>query len=357
MAVDRYRILADPTRRRVLAAVAAAGNEGATAGELSASLALGRSLVSYHLARLQAGALVVVRADPADGRLRRYVARVGRPDTGRTPTARARIVRQQSTQQALPPSRAREAAGLPVPRTLRAPPAAPLARAAQVRGQRPPSAPSGGSAAQLFDPALRRQLAPYLHRRTVATGEALFWQGEPASGIWLVESGAIRVYTADAEGREQTLQIVRSGESLNEVPFFDRQPEPATALVVEAGVLQLLPIERRDEVLREVPALAAAAAASFATRLRQTVALVEDLRFHQVAGRVARVLLQRVEPHPGVGAGSGARTLTQREIAEMAGTSREVVARALRELEQRRLIRIERGRIVLLDAEGLADQA
>lgn len=355
MVVDRYRILADPTRRRILAAVAAAGNEGATAGELSASLALGRSLVSYHLARLQAGALVGVHADPGDGRLRRYVARVGHPDTGRT--AEARNAEQRSARQTIRPARTRAAAALPVSPALGTPPALPTASVGQVRGQGRTPAAATGSPGWLFDPDLRRQLARYLHRRTAEIGEALFWQGDPASGIWLVESGAIRVYTADAEGREQTLQIVRSGESLNEVPFFDRQPEPATALVVEAGVLQLLPIERRDEVLREVPALAAAAAASFATRLRQTVALVEDLRFHQVAGRVARVLLQRVEPHPGVGAGSGARTLTQREIAEMAGTSREVVARALRELEQRRLIRIERGRIVLLDAEGLADQA
>ena len=81
---------------------------------------------------------------------------------------------------------------------------------------------------------------------------------------------------------------------------------------------------------------------------------MEDLSFRQVAGRVARVLLQAVEPHAGVGAGSGGLALTQREIAEMVGSSREVVARTLRQLEREGLIRIARGRIVLLDRDGLA---
>ena len=333
MDVDRYRLLADPTRRHVLAAVAAAGGRGVTAGELAASLGLGRSLVSYHLARLQAGGLVIAQTEPADRRRHRYVARVARQGPrGGTPA----------------PAPASPGAGSSVdPRVD--------------RSERSPApvtvpAPEIPVAAAVVDPSLRARLVRYLSRRTVEAGDVLFWQGDPASGIWFVESGAVRVYTSDAEGREQTLQIIRAGESLNEVPFFDRGPEPATAQVLEAGVVHLLPVERRDAVLREFPSLAAAATASFAIRLRQTVALVEDLRFRQVAGRVARVLLQAVEPHPGVGAGSAGRSLTQREIAEMAGTSREVVARALRELERRQLIRVERGRIVLLDAAGLSAQ-
>lgn len=76
-----------------------------------------------------------------------------------------------------------------------------------------------------------------------------------------------------------------------------------------------------------------------------------------MSGRVALVLLQGVEPHQGVGAGSTGRPVTQREIAEMVGTSREVAARALQQLEKEGLIKISRGRILLLDREGLARHA
>lgn len=204
---------------------------------------------------------------------------------------------------------------------------------------------------------MRAQLERFLVHHRVGAGELLYSQEDPASGIWFVEAGAVRLYTSDAAGREQTLQIIRAGASFNEVPFFDLGPEPATAQVVEDASLLTLPIERRAEVLRAVPELATAAAASFAYRLRQAIALVEDLSFRQVAGRVARVLLQAVVPHPGVGAGSGGQALTQREIAEMVGTSREVVARTLRQLEREGLIRVERGRILLLDRDGLAAHA
>jgi CRP-like cAMP-binding protein len=80
------------------------------------------------------------------------------------------------------------------------------------------------------------------------------------------------------------------------------------------------------------------------------VALVEDLSFRQVTARVARIVLQSVVPREGVGAGVGTRVhLKQREIAEMAGSSREVVARALKSLEDAGAIGLYRGEIRVID--------
>ena len=102
--------------------------------------------------------------------------------------------------------------------------------------------------------------------------------------------------------------------------------------------------------LREYPAVAEAVVQVFASRLRHLVALVEDLSFRQVTARVARIVLQSVSPHEGVGAGVGGRVrVTQREIAEMAGTSREVVARALKALEDAGAIDARRGEIQIVD--------
>ncbi len=198
------------------------------------------------------------------------------------------------------------------------------------------------------------RVADLVLRRDAGRGELLFVQGDDAAGLWLVERGRIRIFEADAEGHEQTLEIDGPGQSFNAVPFFDRGPQPASAVTLEPSTLLVVPQSNRDALLHAAPEMTALAAERFAARLRQAVSIIADLSFRQVSGRVALVLLQAVEPHPGVGAGSGSRPVTQREIAEMAGTSREVVARALRRLEREGLIAVERGRIRLLDREGLA---
>jgi len=354
MTVDRFTALADPLRRRILVELARSGPAGRAAGELARDLGRGRPLVSYHLARLVDAALVTVEADPADHRRRIY-------RTVAVPTAAG-----ASRARGLPGGLAPEGAGVAghasraagvrpaTVHSLVAP--ADLAVGALAEGIR---VPPGGPQPLLgrgLTPEVRARLGRHLQHRSGAAGQILFSQDDPPSGIWFVESGAVRLYASDADGREQTLQVVRAGASFNEVPFFDLGPEPATAQVVEPAELLVLPVERREEILRAAPELAIAAAASFAFRLRQAIALVEDLSFRQLGGRVARVLLQAVAPHPGVGAGSGGRPLTQREIAEMVGSSREVVARTLRQLEREGLIRVERGRILLLDREGLASR-
>ena len=347
MTIDRFGALADSTRRQILLALAASGLAGRTAGQLARDLGRGRPLVSYHLARLVEAGLAIAARDPADGRRRIYRA-------ASRVTAASPGPARQGVADASQPARRH-------PRTL-VPPAdavlGTLADGSGAAGTRAAGTRAAGGPQPLLGsglpPETRARLGGFLRGHRAPAGQLLFSQEDPPSGIWFVESGAVRLYTSDADGREQTLQIARAGSSFNEVPFFDLGPEPATAQVLDDAQLMELPIARRDEILRAVPDLSTAAAASFAFRLRQAIALVEDLSFRQVAGRVARVLLQAVAPHPGVGAGSGGRLLTQREIAEMVGSSREVVARTLRQLERDGLIRVERGRIVLLDRAGLA---
>ncbi len=361
MTLDRFAALADPLRRRILVELARGGSAGRTAGELARDLGRGRPLISYHLERLVAAALITVEPDPADRRRRIYRA----AGAAKAPTGAPKTVGGPGAE-GVPGGLAPDGTGIagqaspaaggsrPTVHPLVAP--ADLPVGALANGLR---VPPGGPQPLLgrgLTPEVRARLSRHLQRHRGAAGQILFSQDDPPSGIWFVESGAVRLYTSDADGREQTLQVVRAGASFNEVPFFDLGPEPATAQVVEPSELLVLPVERREEILRAAPELAIAAAASFAFRLRQAIALVEDLSFRQLGGRVARVLLQAVAPHPGVGAGSGGRPLTQREIAEMVGSSREVVARTLRQLEREGLIRVERGRILLLDRDGLASR-
>jgi len=150
-------------------------------------------------------------------------------------------------------------------------------------------------------------------------------------------------------GREQVLRLLRPGDMFNEVAVFDEGPNPASAQTIEDCRLYLL--RRRDLVrfVAERPGIAMAITRTFARRLREALALVEDLAFRDVTSRLARILL---EDH-----GGGAPRLTQELLAAMAGSRREVVGRALKALSQDGAVKLERGRIHVKDRNALEQLA
>jgi CRP/FNR family transcriptional regulator len=149
------------------------------------------------------------------------------------------------------------------------------------------------------------------------------------------------------------LLIAGPGDTFNEVPVFDGGPNPASVEALEPTVLLLLPRSALLAMVETQPKLGRAFMRTFAVRLRQLVGLVEELSFKTVTGRVARILLEQLPSSTGEPSDQSHR-LTQREIAAMAGTAREVAGRALKALEHQGAIRIERGRIVIIDRERLA---
>jgi CRP/FNR family transcriptional regulator len=196
----------------------------------------------------------------------------------------------------------------------------------------------------------RARAAGMARRKQLAAGQVLFVEGEPCAGLFVVISGLIKLYKTSPDGKEQVLRHMSAGDSFNEVPVFDGGANPVSATAVEPAEVLVLSRERVLELLREYPAFVQV----FASRLRHLVTLVEDLSFRQVTARVARIVLQSVAPHEGVGAGVGGRArVTQREIAEMAGTTREVVARALKALEDAGAIKVDRQGIRVADEKAL----
>ncbi|MEZ4503589.1 MAG: Crp/Fnr family transcriptional regulator [Dehalococcoidia bacterium] len=205
---------------------------------------------------------------------------------------------------------------------------------------------------------VRRRLRELGTRRTYQPGEVVILQAEPSAGLFVVEDGLIKISTLSAGGREQVLRFVPAGASFNEVAALDGGPNPATAIALERTELLRVPRDAFIAVIAETPGLAETMVQALAGRLRHLVELVEDLSFRHVSERVARILLQSVTPHAGVGAGADLnRRVTQRELAEMAGTSREVVARALKALEATGAIAIDHGEITLVAPSKLGATA
>ena len=179
-------------------------------------------------------------------------------------------------------------------------------------------------------------------------GEIIQLEGEAARDLYLIASGAIKVFKTSAEGKEQILNIVRPGEAFNDIAVFDGGPSPVSVQAMTPVTVYGIGRSELHDLLHDYPRLSLNTTRVLAERTRQLMSLVEDLSFRHVIGRVAKVLLENA----GNGATPGTR-LTQQEMAAMVGSVREVVARSLKTLESEGAISMERHRIRITDRQAL----
>ena len=192
----------------------------------------------------------------------------------------------------------------------------------------------------------------YIFEKKAERGEILLIEGEPAETLYFVVDGAVKVFKTSADGKEQILQIIRPGESFNDVPVFSGGENLASAEAMGPVVLNTIRKSDLEAVIQEHPQVAMNVVNVLSQRVQHLVSLVEDLSFRHVTGRVAKVLLE----HAGDGTGENPR-LTQQEMAAMIGTAREMVGRSLKTLEGEGAIRMERNRIVITDQTALREMA
>ena len=178
--------------------------------------------------------------------------------------------------------------------------------------------------------------------------EIIIAEEEKAKALYFVASGVVKVFKTSADGKEQILAIIRPEEAFNEVPVFNGGFNPTSAQAMAPVVVYGIKRGEMEAILRTKPQVALNVIRVMAKRLRNLVSLVEELSFKRVISRVARILLD----YAGDGIVSGAR-LTQRDMAAMAGTAREVVGRSLKALAEDGAIRIDRHRIIVNDRDAL----
>jgi CRP/FNR family transcriptional regulator len=192
-------------------------------------------------------------------------------------------------------------------------------------------------------------LASAMLKRQYPAGQIVLLEGAASSVLYVVQAGRLKLYKTSTRGREQVLRLLRPGDMFNEVAVFDEGPNPASAQAIEDCTLYLLRQRDLMRFLVERPGIALAIIRTFAGRLREALALVEDLAFRDVTSRLAKILLE--------GQDGGAPRVTQELLAAMAGSRREVVGRALKALSQEGAVRLERGRIHVRDRKVLEQLA
>ncbi|MFC1941688.1 Crp/Fnr family transcriptional regulator [Chloroflexota bacterium] len=187
-----------------------------------------------------------------------------------------------------------------------------------------------------------------ISERKIAKGEILLLDSEQSDYMYFIISGAVKVYKRSLDGKEQILNVASTGETLNDVSTFDGGGCATDMLAMMPVLLYVVKQKDMRVLVAENPKIALNVARVLASKVRRDSSLVEELSFDQVISRLARLILKQ--------APEGERKLplfTQQDLAAMVGTSRVVVNRSLRTMEEKGAIRLERRRIVIIDEEAL----
>lgn len=203
--------------------------------------------------------------------------------------------------------------------------------------------------------ALRSSLV----ERAVPKGEVLFAEGEPGDRMYIIIEGKVKLGQTSGDGRESLLGVLGPGEMFGELSLFDPGLRTSTAVALTDAVVVALGHEQLKPWLTGRPEVAAALLQALARRLRRTNEAMADLVFSDVPGRVAKALMDLGEKFGEITPEGLLVThdMTQEELAQLVGASRETVNKALADFAQRGWIRLESRQVLILDIERLGRRA
>jgi CRP/FNR family transcriptional regulator, cyclic AMP receptor protein len=210
-----------------------------------------------------------------------------------------------------------------------------------------------------LDDESAKALQAMMTRVEVPRGEAVFHEGDPGDRLYVIVEGKIKLGRASGDGRENLLAVLGPGEMFGELSLFDPGPRNAAGTAVADTVLIGMGSDDLDTWLRGRPEVARHLLRALARRLRRTNEALADLVFSDVPGRVAKALLDLSERF-GRPTDDGLRVahdLTQEELAQLVGASRETVNKALADFASRGWLRLEARAVVLLDIDRLRKRA
>ena len=210
-----------------------------------------------------------------------------------------------------------------------------------------------------LDDEARAALRDTMDEVRLARGATLFSEGDPGDRLYVVTQGKIKLGRTAADGRENMLAVLGPGEMFGELSLFDPGPRTATATAITQATLSGLGHDDLEPLLTQRPEVASRLLAALARRLRRTNEAMADLVFSDVPGRVAKALLD-LSTRFGVETPEGLRVthdLTQEELAQLVGASRETVNKALADFAARGFLRLEGRAVVILDVDRLTRRA
>ena len=174
-------------------------------------------------------------------------------------------------------------------------------------------------------------------------------EGEMGDSLFMIQSGKVKVFIGDEDGREIILKILGPGDFFGEMSMIDKQPRSASVTTIEASLFLVLSHAAFEKCVEQAPRIGNMVMRVLATRVREADRKIGTLALMDVYGRVASTLLELSVYNNGklmVG-----EKLSQQDLANMVGASREMVNRILKDLSERGFISIESKSITIINRE------
>ncbi|MCA2998570.1 MAG: cyclic nucleotide-binding domain-containing protein, partial [Rhodocyclaceae bacterium] len=181
--------------------------------------------------------------------------------------------------------------------------------------------------------------------RLVPRGAIILNAADAGESLFAITAGRVKVFIGDEDGREITVKMLGPGDFFGEMSLIDQEPRSASVSAVEATTLKILSYQAFRDCLIRFPGIGIAVMTELAKRLRDADRKIFNLALMDVYGRVASILLELATSSDGrlvVG-----ERLSQQEIANMVGASREMVNRILKDLSDRGYISVEAKQITI----------
>ena len=174
-------------------------------------------------------------------------------------------------------------------------------------------------------------------------------EGEMGDSLYMIQTGKVKVFIGDEDGREIILKILGPGDFFGEMSMIDKQPRSASITTLEASVFHVLSHAAFEKCVENVPRIANMVMRVLAQRVREADKKIGTLAMMDVYGRVASTLLELAVYDNGKMVVS--EKLSQQDLANMVGASREMVNRILKDLAERGFISVESKSITIINHE------
>jgi CRP/FNR family transcriptional regulator, cyclic AMP receptor protein len=200
-----------------------------------------------------------------------------------------------------------------------------------------------------------RQIAGVVREQHYRKNVTIFHINDPGNALFILKNGMVKITIEDQSGREIILRILYPTEFFGEMALIDGMPRSATVTTQEPSDALIIYREQFISLIEKSPKILLDMAAVLSRRLRKVNELIRSLAFYDVYGKVARVLLN-LAAERGRTTGRGTvidLRLTQQELAELAGMSRETMTRTLRDFQQAGCVSIDAGIITILETDML----
>jgi len=200
-----------------------------------------------------------------------------------------------------------------------------------------------------------QQLAGVMREQHYKKHSTIVHVDDPGNALYILKSGLVKVTIEDQHGYEMILRILYPTDFFGDMSLLDGMPRSATVTTQEFSDVLTISRDHFLNIIEKSPKILLKMTSVVSQRLRKANELIHSLAFFDVYGKVARVLLNLATERGRVteqGTVIDMR-LTQQELAELAGMTRETMARTLREFQQAGCIRVESGVISILALDML----